>query len=93
MNCTRKNPVHFTEESHPKSHSLAAGGGGGPAKSNEGDWVPVGKTKCQFGMGCTRKNPAHFQDTAHPRAHSMSFDAGGGVNDSGGEAIEGAAQE
>jgi len=79
---------HFEEESHPSSHSLAKSGasGGGAASNDSIDWVPRGKTKCQFGIECTRANPKHFEEESHPSSHKKVKEysiglavAGGGV--------------
>mmetsp|Transcript_44167 Transcript_44167/g.70978 ORF Transcript_44167/g.70978 Transcript_44167/m.70978 type:complete len:609 (+) Transcript_44167:27-1853(+) len=86
--CSRKNPKHFEEESHPSSHPLAKSGasGGGAASNDSIDWVPRGKTKCQFGSECTRANPKHFEEESHPSSHNKVKEysiglavAGGGV--------------
>jgi hypothetical protein len=59
--CYRKNPHHFTKESHPgdADYAAAATGGGG----EEDDSRP----ECEYGTGCYRKNPDHRRRFKHTR--------------------------
>jgi hypothetical protein len=60
--CYRKNPHHFTKESHPgdADYAAASGGGGG---GEEDDSRP----ECEYGTGCYRKNPDHRRRFKHTR--------------------------
>eukprot|EP01059_Diplonema_ambulator_P000861 TRINITY_DN10686_c0_g1_i2.p1 TRINITY_DN10686_c0_g1~~TRINITY_DN10686_c0_g1_i2.p1 ORF type:complete len:677 (+),score=259.32 TRINITY_DN10686_c0_g1_i2:213-2243(+) len=53
--CTRKNPQHFLEYSHPSKDAAA------DPKAD-----PKDLPKCKYGAGCTRKNPQHFKECWHP---------------------------
>jgi hypothetical protein len=59
--CYRKNPHHFTKESHPgdADYAAAAASGGG----EEDDSRP----ECEYGTGCYRKNPDHRRRFKHTR--------------------------
>ena len=81
--CTRQNPKHFEDESHPASHQkvreygVSSGGKGGDGRAR---LVPSGLPACKFGLQCTRKNPAHFSEESHPADHpklaELNLDAG-----------------
>ncbi len=58
--CYRKNPHHFTKESHPGDADYAAAAGGG---GEEDDSRP----ECEYGTGCYRKNPDHRRRFKHTR--------------------------
>ena len=63
LNCTRQNPQHFLDETHPPTHQKAVAI---PPPS-----VTPSKPACPYGLGCTRQNPQHFLDEAHPPTHSL----------------------
>ncbi|KAJ9441857.1 DNA ligase [Diplonema papillatum] len=62
--CTRKNPTHFAEFSHPS----ALAGAAVALSAVDG----AAKPACRYGAACTRKNPAHFKDEAHPAEHPLA---------------------
>jgi hypothetical protein len=63
LKCTRQNPQHFLDETHPPTHQKAVAI---PPPS-----VTPSKPACPYGLGCTRQNPQHFLDEAHPPTHSL----------------------
>uniref|UniRef100_UPI00358F74A7 aprataxin and PNK-like factor isoform X2 n=1 Tax=Myxine glutinosa TaxID=7769 RepID=UPI00358F74A7 len=60
--CYRKNPVHFTECSHP----------GDPDYKKEDAKPQNNQPQCPYGTACYRQNPQHkrdFQHTTQPASH------------------------
>jgi hypothetical protein len=58
--CYRKNPHHFTKESHPGDADYAAAASGGDEEDDS-------RPECEYGTGCYRKNPDHRRRFKHTR--------------------------